>query len=88
MRDRLAVLAATSTMCLVLAVSPYARAQQETQRPAGNRNENPTAGQNRIGTRPLPRPRRSVASSPGSPPKERQCSTTGQIGPSRPKPRF
>jgi len=47
MRDRLAVLAATSTMCLLLVVSPYSRAQQQDQRPAATRNANPTAGENR-----------------------------------------
>jgi hypothetical protein len=45
MRDRLAVVAATSAMCLLLAVSPYARAQQENQKPAATTN--PTAGENR-----------------------------------------
>jgi len=34
-------------MCLVLAVSPYSRAQQENQQPAGAKTENPTAGENR-----------------------------------------
>ena len=43
MRDRLAVFAATSAMCLLLAASPL-RAQQERQA-AGV--QNPTAGQNR-----------------------------------------
>jgi hypothetical protein len=47
MRDRLAVLAATSTMCLLLAVGPHARAQQQVQQPAGAANANPTAGENR-----------------------------------------
>jgi hypothetical protein len=47
MRDRLAVVAATSTLCLVLAMSPYSRAQQQDQQPAGAANQNPTAGQDR-----------------------------------------
>jgi hypothetical protein len=47
MRDRLAVFAATSTMCLLLAVSPYSRAQQQNRQPAGTTNANPTAGENR-----------------------------------------
>jgi hypothetical protein len=47
MRDRLALLAATSTVCLLLAVSPCSRAQQQNQRPAGTTNANPTAGDNR-----------------------------------------
>jgi hypothetical protein len=46
MRDRLAVLAATSTMCLFLVVSPYARAQQDNQQPA-TPADNPAAGDNR-----------------------------------------
>ena len=47
MRNRLAVLATTSTVCLLLAISPYSRAQQENQRPARDRTENPTASANR-----------------------------------------
>ena len=47
MRDRLAVFATTSTICLLLAVSPHSRAQQQTQQPAGAAIQNPTAGQNR-----------------------------------------
>jgi hypothetical protein len=47
MRDRLAALAATSTMCLFLAVSPCARAQQDNKQPAGAKAENPTAADNR-----------------------------------------
>ena len=34
-------------MCLVLALSPYARAQQQDRRPAGSTTSNPTAGDNR-----------------------------------------
>jgi hypothetical protein len=47
MSDRLALLAATSTVCLLLAVSPCSRAQQQNQQPAGTTNANPTAGDNR-----------------------------------------
>jgi hypothetical protein len=47
MRDRLAVFAATSTICLLLAMSPHSRAQQQNPQPAGAANQNPTAGQER-----------------------------------------
>ena len=46
MRDRLALFA-TTTFCLLLAMSPHSRAQQQDQQPAGAANQNPTAGQNR-----------------------------------------
>jgi hypothetical protein len=44
MKDRLATLAAVSAMTLALALSPCARAQQETRRATGGA-QNPTAGQ-------------------------------------------
>ena len=47
MRDRLAVFASMSTICLLLAMSPHSQAQQQDQQPAGAANQNPTAGQNR-----------------------------------------
>ncbi len=47
MRDRLAVFATTSTICVLLAMSPYSRAQQQDKQPTGAANQNPTAGQNR-----------------------------------------
>jgi hypothetical protein len=47
MRNRLANAAAVSTMFLTLALSPFARAQQENRRTTGGGEPNPTAGQDK-----------------------------------------
>ena len=47
MRDRLAVFATASTLCVLFAMSPQSRAQQEKQQPADAANQNRRAGQER-----------------------------------------